>query len=250
MREILSRTPLIPENCQWCIFLRNHDELTLEMVTPEERNWMWQQYAPDPRMKLNLGIRRRLAPLLDNDRRKIELAHSLLFSLPGSPILYYGDEIGMGDNIWLQDRNGVRTPMQWKAGGAAGFSEASVSSFYAPPIVDELYSSSHVNVKSQREDPSSLWNTIRHMIAVRREHHEFGRGGFQWLDGENDSIAAFKRTHESGSIIAIHNLSNSNQMISLENQTSANELTDLLTDGKFNSQNIQLPPYQFYWLKE
>ncbi len=141
LQWILERTPAIPGNCQWCIFLRNHDELTLEMVTPEEREWMWQEYAPDPRMRLNLGIRRRLAPLLDNDRRKIELANSLLFSLPGSPIIYYGDEIGMGDNIWLHDRNGVRTPMQWQAGPNAGFSSADAAALYAPLIQGEPFGS-------------------------------------------------------------------------------------------------------------
>ena len=249
MRDILNRTPPIPENCQWCIFLRNHDELTLEMVTPEERDWMWQQYAPDPRMKLNLGIRRRLAPLLDGDRRKIELAYSLLFTLPGSPILYYGDEIGMGDNIWLEDRNGVRTPMQWNNGDTAGFSEASVDSLYAPPVMDELYSSRRVNVETQRSDPQSLWNTIRHMIAVRRNHHEFGRGGFQWLEVKNPSIAAFVRTAHDTSIFAIHNLSASNQTVSLENTKSANSLADLLSNQSFDSQNIELSSYQFLWLR-
>ncbi|MCS7052042.1 MAG: alpha-amylase family glycosyl hydrolase, partial [Thermomicrobium sp.] len=137
--NILARTPPIPPNCQWCTFLRNHDELTLEMVTPEERRWMWEQYAPEPRMRLNLGIRRRLAPLLDNDRRKLELAHSLLFTLPGSPILYYGDELGMGDDIRLPDRNGVRTPMQWSAGPNAGFSTAPPERLYAQPIADPVY---------------------------------------------------------------------------------------------------------------
>jgi maltose alpha-D-glucosyltransferase/alpha-amylase len=159
MREILRRTPSIPDNCQWCTFLRNHDELTLEMVTEEERQWMWEQYAPEPRMRLNLGIRRRLAPLLDNDQRKIRLAHSLLFTLPGSPILYYGDEIGMGDNIWLEDRNGVRTPMQWEAGATAGFSEAPIDFFYAPVINDDVYGPARVNVKAQQASPDSLLNT-------------------------------------------------------------------------------------------
>jgi maltose alpha-D-glucosyltransferase/alpha-amylase len=250
MIEILNRTPPIPEECQWCIFLRNHDELTLEMVTPEERQWMWEQYAPEPRMKLNLGIRRRLAPLLDNDRRKIELAHSLLFTLPGSPILYYGDEIGIGDNIWLEDRNGVRTPMQWETGDTAGFSKAPVDELYAPPIMDEAYSSQQVNVASQRADPHSLWNTIRHMITLRRNHHEFGRGDFNWLNIENLSIAAFERTYQGRSIIAIHNLSNMNQMFTLANKNSANELTDLLTNKNFDSQDIELAPYKFLWLKK
>ena len=249
MIDILNRTPPIPENCQWCIFLRNHDELTLEMVTDEERNWMWQQYAPDPRMKLNLGIRRRLAPLLENDRRKIELAHSLLFTLPGSPILYYGDEIGMGDNIWLEDRNGVRTPMQWESGETAGFSKAPVDELYTPPIMDGHYSPQRVNVQSQRADPDSLWNTIRHMIAVRRNHHEFGRGDFKLRYVDNQSIAAFERAYEDGSILAVHNLSDASQTITLENKKSAIELTDLLTNKSFHLQSVDLEPYQFLWLK-
>ena len=153
MEWILERTPPIPEDCQWCIFLRNHDELTLEMVTEEERQWMWQDYAPEPRMRLNLGIRRRLAPLLDNDRRKIELANSLLFTLPGSPIIYYGDEIGMGDNIWLPDRNGVRTPMQWEKSTNAGFSAAQPGGLYAPVITSEPYAPAQVNVADQVADP-------------------------------------------------------------------------------------------------
>jgi maltose alpha-D-glucosyltransferase/alpha-amylase len=205
MIEILNQTPEVPENCQWCIFLRNHDELTLEMVTPEERDWMWQQYAPDPRMKLNLGIRRRLAPLLENDRRKIELANSLLFTLPGSPIIYYGDEIGMGDNIWLEDRNGVRTPMQWSSGLNAGFSEADPDSLYAPVIEDEVYALNRVNVETERMNSDSLWNTIRHMIAVRKKQPEFGRGDFEWVDLQNSSIAAYRRMYHGNSILAIHN---------------------------------------------
>src|SRR5574341_123159 len=171
--DILSKTPSIPDNCQWCTFLRNHDELTLEMVTEEERQWMWQRYAPEPRMRLNLGIRRRLASLLDGDRRKVELLHSILFTLPGSPILYYGDEIGMGDNIWLDDRDGVRPPMQWDAGAQAGFSTAAPDKLYAPVINDGLYGPTRTNVESQRQDPNSLWNTIRHMIATRKKNHAF-----------------------------------------------------------------------------
>ena len=169
MVEILRRTPPIPETAQWCTFLRNHDELTLEMVTEEERQWMWEQYAPEARMHLNLGIRRRLTPLLDNDRRKIELAHSLLFTLPGSPILYYGDEIGMGDNIWLPDRNGVRTPMQWNSETNAGFSDAPLQSLYAPVINDNIYGPVRANVEFQQQDPNSLWNSIRHMLTIRKE---------------------------------------------------------------------------------
>ena len=248
MIEILNRTPRIPENCQWCNFLRNHDELTLEMVTPDERDWMWEQYAPEPRMRLNLGIRRRLAPLLDNDQRKIELAHSLLFTLPGSPILYYGDEIGMGDNIWLEDRNGVRTPMQWTGGAAAGFSEAA-QLLYAPVIEDPDYAPSRLNVEQQRADPNSLWNAIHHMMMVRKHQHAFGRGEFEWVDVQNLSIAAFRRTYKAESIIAIHNLSGAQQIISYETSRSANFLTDLLTENTFALERIELTPYQFVWLK-
>ena len=174
--DILRRTPPIPANCQWCTFLRNHDELTLEMVSPEERQWMWEQYAPEPRMRLNLGIRRRLAPLLDNDRRKLELIHSLLFTLPGSPIIYYGDEIGMGDNIWLPDRNGVRTPMQWNSNSNAGFSDGSPENLFSPIIKDDVFGPLVVNVEKQRHDPTSLWNTIRKMLAVRKQHPCFRLG--------------------------------------------------------------------------
>ncbi len=179
---ILERTPPIPDECQWCIFLRNHDELTLEMVTEDERQWMWEQYAPEPAMRLNLGIRRRLAPLLDNDRRKIELANSLLFTLPGSPIIYYGDEIGMGDNIRLPDRNGVRTPMQWSTGVNAGFSQASPDQLYAPVIQHSPYGPEDVNVEAQRNDPQSLWNRLRRMISLRKAHPVLGWGDFKWAE--------------------------------------------------------------------
>jgi maltose alpha-D-glucosyltransferase / alpha-amylase len=248
MREILDRTPPIPDNCQWCIFLRNHDELTLEMVTEEERQWMWEQYAPDPRMKLNLGIRRRLAPLLDNDYRKMELAYSLLLTLPGSPILYYGDEIGMGDNIWLFDRNGVRTPMQWDANPSAGFSEAPSESLFSPVIENEIYGPARVNVASQRRDPHSLWNVIRSMIAERKKHQAFGRGDFEWLDLRNDHIAAFRRTYREQTLLVIHNLSDAIQTISLQTKKPVNELTDLLTGISFNSKTLKIAPYQFLWL--
>jgi maltose alpha-D-glucosyltransferase/alpha-amylase len=253
MVEILQRTPPIPENCQWCIFLRNHDELTLEMVTEEERQWMWKEYAPEPRMPLNLGIRRRLAPLLDNDLRKIELAHSLLFTLPGSAILYYGDEIGMGDNIWLPDRNGVRTPMQWNSEPQAGFSGGLLQSLYAPIIDDSIYGPARVNVQSQRQDSNSLWNTLRHMIMVRKEHHAFGRGEFDWLDIETNKIAAFQRASEEETILAIHNLSDSQQRIILKTKEPVKSLTDLLSQKVFTSTNqsfeLDLGPYQYLWLK-
>ena len=254
MREILRRTPSIPENCQWCIFLRNHDELTLEMVTEEERQWMWENYAAEPRMRLNLGIRRRLTPLLDNDERKIRLAHSLLFTLPGSPILYYGDEIGMGENIWLEDRNGVRTPMQWEPGETAGFSDAPAELLYAPVIHDEAYGPDKVNVNAQRSQPSSRLNIIRHMITIRKGHPAFGWGDFEWMDVENASIAALRRTHEGESILALHNLSDRHQTISLPIKKPVSSMTDLLTQKEFAASDgtleIKLEPYQYVWLKE
>jgi maltose alpha-D-glucosyltransferase / alpha-amylase len=253
MIDILRRTPSIPENCQWCTFLRNHDELTLEMVTEKERVWMWVNYAPEPRMRLNLGIRRRLAPLLDNDERKIQLAYSLLFTLPGSPILYYGDEIGMGDNIWLDDRNGVRTPMQWEEGATAGFSDALSKSLYAPIIEDDIYGAVQVNVKSQRVDPNSRLNVIRHMIAMRKQQHAFGWGEFEWVDVQNDAVAVFRRSHHGETILAIHNLSNTNQRISYQTKEPGNSVTDLLTQKEFvpvnESLEIELMPYQYLWLK-
>ncbi|UCC88055.1 MAG: maltose alpha-D-glucosyltransferase, partial [Anaerolineales bacterium] len=174
--DILGRTPPIPETCQWGTFLRNHDELTLEMVTAEERQFMWEFYAPEPRMRLNLGIRRRLAPLLSNDRARLELANSLLFTLPGSPVIYYGDEIGMGDDIWLEDRDGVRTPMQWTAGLNAGFSSADSDRLYCPVIDDPTYGYQQVNVEAQQADPDSLLNQMRNMIRIRKAHAALGRG--------------------------------------------------------------------------
>ena len=254
MVEILRRTPSIPETCQWCTFLRNHDELTLEMVTEEERQWMWEQYAPEPRMRLNLGIRRRLAPLLDNDRRKIELAHSLLFTLPGSPIIYYGDEVGMGDNIWLPDRNGVRTPMQWRDETNAGFSDAPSQSLYAPLIEGQPYGFERTNVQAQQQDSNSLWNAIRHMIAIRKEHPVFSRGDFEWIEFENKRIAGFRRTFGGERILGIHNLDDSEQSLFLKAEESVNVLTDLLSGISFSSNHggfeFILAPYQFLWLKE
>lgn len=242
MVGILDRTPPIPENCQWCVFLRNHDELTLEMVTEEERQWMWQEYAPEPRMRLNLGIRRRLAPLLDNDRRKIELAYSILFTLPGSPIVYYGDEIGMGDNIWLHDRNGVRTPMQWDAGPTVGFSEADFKSWYSTAIEDEVYGSSKVNVESQVGEAGSLWHTIQNMIAIRRKYRAFGRGDFAWVDAGRKTVAAYKRTYKSETLLALHNLSDK----PVEVETC--EGVDVLTEETIAVGKLTLAPFQYRWL--
>lgn len=252
---ILDRTPAIPENCQWCTFLRNHDELTLEMVTEEERQWMWQEYAPVPRMRLNLGIRRRLAPLLDNDRRKIELANSLLFTLPGSPIIYYGDEIGMGDNIWLPDRNGVRTPMQWDEGLNAGFSKADPGYLYSPLIDRIPYESKRVNVSSQRSNPNSLLNLIRKMIAVRKQHLALGLGTCEWVECDLKSVAAYLRAYQGEEILIVNNLSARSQIcgIQLPGERS-NSPKDLLSGSSLNESRgnlltLSLDPYQYLWLK-
>ncbi len=179
--DIMSQMPEIPPSCQWALFLRNHDELTLEMVTDDERDYMYTEYARDPKMRLNLGIRRRLAPLMDNGRRQIELMHSLLFTLPGSPVLYYGDEIGMGDNIHLGDRSGVRTPMQWTGDRNAGFSRPTRRPCYQPVILDPIYHYQAVNVEAQLQSATSLLNWLRRLIRVRREHKVFGRGSLEFI---------------------------------------------------------------------
>ena len=193
--EILEQTPAIPDNCQWGIFLRNHDELTLEMVTDEDRDYMWDEYAKDPRMKANIGIRRRLAPLLDNDTNRMELFTALLLSLPGSPVLYYGDEIGMGDNIWLGDRDGVRTPMQWTSDRNAGFSSATPGKLHLPLIQDPVTGYQSVNVEAQLENSSSLLHWTRRMIHARKGHPAFGLGSFTDLGGSNPSMLSYAREH-------------------------------------------------------
>lgn len=254
IQKILARTPNIPDNCQWCIFLRNHDELTLEMVTEEERQWMWEHYAPEARMRLNLGIRRRLAPLLDNDRRRLELVNSLLFTLPGSPILYYGDEIGMGDNIWLFDRNGVRTPMQWSFDEMAGFSTGSPESLYAPVIKEDPYGPEQVNVMVQRADPDSLYNLIRKMIMVRRGFSCLGRGDLIWIDDPDTTVAAYLRRDENDELLVVQNLSARTIQAHLPLETwgqtqprnvLTNEYLPPLQEGHLE---LELAPYQFLWL--
>jgi len=214
--EILEQTPAIPEHAQWGIFLRNHDELTLEMVTDEDRDYMWAEYAKDPRMKANIGIRRRLAPLLDNDINRMELFTALLLSLPGSPVLYYGDEIGMGDNIWLGDRDGVRTPMQWTPDRNGGFSSSNPGRLYLPLIMDHVFGYQAVNVEAELENNSSLLHWTRRMIHIRREHPTFGLGSFTDLGGSNPSVLAYVREFGDDVVLCVHNLSRFPQPVELD----------------------------------
>ncbi|HEV7906130.1 MAG TPA: maltose alpha-D-glucosyltransferase [Pyrinomonadaceae bacterium] len=251
--EILERTPDIPENCQWGMFLRNHDELTLEMVTDEERDYLYNEYAKDRRMRLNVGIRRRLAPLLDNSRRRIELLHGMLLSLPGSPFLYYGDEIGMGDNIYLGDRDGVRTPMQWSADRNAGFSRADFERLYFPLISNPVYGYQSVNVEAQQRYDSSLLNWMRLMIHLRKEHHVFGRGRMEFVKPENRKIFAFTREHEGETVLCVFNLSQVAQPVELDLTAYAGR-TPVEMLGKTPFPQIDERPYQlalapfgFYW---
>ncbi|MGE0082088.1 MAG: maltose alpha-D-glucosyltransferase [Thiohalomonadaceae bacterium] len=214
--EIMRQTPPIPADCQWAIFLRNHDELTLEMVTDRERDYMYQVYATDRRMRLNVGIRRRLAPLMDNDPDRIKLMNALLLSMPGSPIIYYGDEIAMGDNIYLGDRNGVRTPMQWSPDRNAGFSRADPQALYLPPIMDPVYGYQAVNVEAQSRDPSSLLNWTRRILAVRKAYRAFGRGSLEFLHPGNRKILAYVRSYQDDTILCVVNLSRTAQPVELD----------------------------------
>jgi maltose alpha-D-glucosyltransferase / alpha-amylase len=214
--EIMDQTPEIPEQCQWALFLRNHDELTLEMVTDEERDYMYSEYARDARMRINVGIRRRLAPLVDNSRRRMELLNSLLFSMKGTPVIYYGDEIGMGDNVYLGDRNGVRTPMQWTGDRNAGFSRADVHALYAPLVADPVYGYQAVNVEAQQSLPGSLLNWMKRLIKVRRSHPVFGRGTLEFLHPANRRVLAYLREHEGVSILCVANLSRFAQYVELD----------------------------------
>ena len=207
IEDILARTPEIPEDAQWGIFLRNHDELTLEMVDDAERDFMYSRFATDPRMRANVGIRRRLAPLLGGDRDRLELAHALLLSLPGSPFLYYGDEIGMGDNIWLPDRDGVRTPMQWSNDKNGGFSTADPERLYLPPIRNDQYGTHIVNVESQMARRNSLLQWVRKLVHIRKQYKAFGRGTFTPVEHSNPHVLAFIREYEGERIMCVHSLS-------------------------------------------
>jgi maltose alpha-D-glucosyltransferase / alpha-amylase len=253
--DIISQTPDIPENCQWGIFLRNHDELTLEMVTDEERDYMYLAYSADPQMRINIGIRRRLAPLIDNNRRRIELLNSLLFSFPGTPILYYGDELGMGDNIYLGDRNGVRTPMQWNADRNAGFSRANPAKLYSPIIMDPVFGYQSINVEAQQEDSSSLLNWMRNMIALRKLFQVFGRGTMEFLDPDNRKILAYLRCYGEDRILCVANLSRFAQPVELDLAHYAGMMpTEMLGYVEFpkigkTPYTLTLGPYGFLWFE-
>jgi maltose alpha-D-glucosyltransferase / alpha-amylase len=258
--EILSQTPEIPSGCQWGIFLRNHDELTLEMVTDEERDYMYTEYAKDPRMKANIGIRRRLAPLLDNDRNQQELFTAMLLSLPGSPVLYYGDEIGMGDNIWLGDRDAVRTPMQWTPDRNAGFSGCDPGRIYLPVIMDPIYGYQGINVEAQTNNPSSLLHWTRRMIEVRKQHPAFAEGKFVDLGGSNPSVLAYQRTWRRPDgredvVLCVNNLSRFPQPVELDLSAHRESTPIELTGGvRFPrigdlSYLLTLPGHGFYWFQ-
>jgi maltose alpha-D-glucosyltransferase / alpha-amylase len=253
--EILAQTPEIPPTCQWGLFLRNHDELTLEMVTNDERDYMYSEYAHDARMRVNVGIRRRLAPLLDNSRRRQELLHSLLFSMPGTPILYYGDEIGMGDNIYLGDRNGVRTPMQWNGDRNAGFSRADPQALYLPLVIDPVYHYQSVNVEAQRRMPSSLLNWMRRLIAIRKRYPVFGRGTIEFLHPANLAVLAYLRCHDNQTILVVNNLSRFVQPVELDLspytgcvpvELFGETVFPRVADAPYF---LSLGPHTFYWFR-
>ncbi|HEX4426303.1 MAG TPA: maltose alpha-D-glucosyltransferase [Terriglobales bacterium] len=253
--EILQQTPEIPASCQWCLFLRNHDELTLEMVRDTERDYMYDSYAQAKGMRLNLGIRRRLAPLLDNDRRRIELMNGILMSLPGTPIIYYGDEIGMGDNINLGDRNGVRTPMQWNGGWNGGFSIADPESLYAPLILNPVYGYPAVNVLSQKRTEHSLLSWMRRIITVRRSTKVFGNGSIEFLYPANHRILAYVRQYGNETVLVVNNLSNAAQAVELDlKRYKGNILIEMFGKNIFPRVGelpylLTLGPYQFYWFR-
>lgn len=253
--DIMRQTPEIPDSAQWAIFLRNHDEMTLAMVTGTERDYLWSFYAADPRARINLGIRRRLAPLLENDRRKIELLNSLLFSMPGTPVIYYGDEIGMGDNIYLGDRDGVRTPMQWSLDRNAGFSHANPAKLFLPAIQDSVYGFSAVNVEAQLASPSSLLTWMRRIIAVRRSHVAFGRGTLRFLHPSNRKVLVYLREFQSERILCVANVSRAPQAVELDLAEFKDAVPIELTAGSLfppihsRSYLLTLPAYGFFWFR-
>jgi len=253
--DILDQTPPIPDNCQWAMFLRNHDELTLEMVTDEERDYMYLAYSADPQARLNVGIRRRLAPLMDNNRRRIELLNSVLFSFPGTPIVYYGDEIGMGDNTYLGDRNGVRTPMQWTNDRNAGFSRADPARLYSPVIMDPIYGYQAINVEAQERDASSLLQWMKNLIGLRKQFQVFGRGTLEFLDPANRKVLAYVRRYEADAILCVANLSRAVQPVELDLEAFAGFTpVEMLGYTEFPAIGPQpyflsVGPYGFYWFE-
>jgi maltose alpha-D-glucosyltransferase/alpha-amylase len=253
--DVMETTPSIPENCQWALFLRNHDELTLEMVTDDERDYMYLAYSLDPQARLNIGIRRRLGPLVGNSRRRIELLVALLFSFPGTPIVYYGDEIGMGDNLYLGDRNGVRTPMQWTGDRNAGFSRADPARLYSPVITDAVYGYPAVNVEAQENDTASLLYWMRNMIRLRKLFKVFGRGTVQFLSSPERKVLAYVRRYQDDVILCVANLSRSVQPGELDLSAFAG-LTPVEMLGYTEFPIIgtapyffTLGPYGFYWFE-
>ncbi|MDH4152149.1 MAG: maltose alpha-D-glucosyltransferase [Nitrospira sp.] len=253
--DMFTHTPEIPPNCQWCLFLRNHDELTLEMCSGEERDYMYYTYGRDPKMRRNIGIARRLAPLLENDRRKIELLNSLVFTMPGSPIIYYGDEIGMGDNIQLKDRDGVRTPMQWTMDRNAGFSTCDPARLYLPLVADSTYGYQSLNVECQKDIPHSLLHWMKRMIAARRRYPAFGRGTMTFLHPANDKVLAYLRRYEGIVLLLVHNLAGSAQSVELGLKEFAGSMpVELLGEAQFpeitdRPYALTLAPYGYYWLR-
>ncbi|MFN8414491.1 MAG: maltose alpha-D-glucosyltransferase [Anaerolineales bacterium] len=245
IRTVFEQMPETAEETQWAIFLRNHDELTLEMASPEERQHMYREYAPDPKMILNLGLRRRLAPLLQGDRRRIELANALILSLPGTPVLYYGDEIGMGENLNLADRNGVRTPMQWDDSVNAGFSTAKPFS----ELVQGEFGYQQINVASQVSDPDSLFRSIKRMIAIRKEHTAFGSSSIKWIETGNPTVTAYLREHNGDTLLIFNNLSDSTQVIEIPVEYQK-ETFDVFTAQPYSlSTTLELKPYSYRWLQ-
>lgn len=254
--EIISRTPPIPENCQWGLFLRNHDELTLEVVTDEERDYMYNEYAKDPKMKIYMGIRRRLAPLMDKGRRQIELLNSLLMTMPGSPIIYYGDELGMGDNIYLGDRNGVRTPMQWTGDRNAGFSRADPAMLYAPVISDPVYGYQSVNVEAQSRTATSLLSWMKRLIKTRKQYSQvFGRGTMEFLKSKNEKTLSYIRRYKDQIILVVNNLSRFAQPEELDlSKYKGFVPVELFGNTQFpaideRSYFFTIGPHNFYWFK-
>ena len=253
--DILEQTPPIPEICQWCIFLRNHDELTLEMVTEIERDYMYDNYAADKAMRINVGIRRRLAPMMENDRRRIELMNGLLLSMPGTPVIYYGDEIGMGDNIYLGDRNGVRTPMQWNGGWNGGFSAADPERLYSPMISNSVYGYQAVNVESQRRSEHSLLSWTKSLIQTRNLFQVFSRGSIEFLDPSNHRVLAYVRQLGGEKVLVVNNLSSSAQAVELNLQRYKGHIPIEMFGRNLFPRIGELPylltlgPYQFYWFR-